>query len=80
MEEIAIARGYTASTISSHLEQFVRSGEVDVAELVSEEKRAFITKFYELHPDAPLSEAKKALTNDISYEDIRLVLASREAP
>ena len=76
IEEIALARELSPSTICSHLEQHIGSGEVKLKDLVEDDKVALITKFLKHKPQATLSEAKSALSDDISYEDIRFVFAA----
>ena len=76
IEEIALARELSPSTICSHLAQHIGSGEVKLKDLVEDDKVALITKFLKHKPQATLSEAKSALTDDISYEDIRFVFAA----
>lgn len=79
IEEIAIARNLSPVTIAIHLVAFILKGELDVTELVDEEKLAMIQKYYELNPSASLKEAKAALSNDISYEELHYVLAAKKS-
>ena len=74
---IARQRGLALSTVASHLVRYVAQGEVDVRELVDERKRQEIVRFLLRHPDEKKNsgEVKAAVAPDISYEDIKLVLA-----
>ena len=75
---IARQRGLALSTVASHLVRYVAQGEVDVRELVDERKRQEIVRFLLRHPDKKKNsgEVKAAVAPDISYEDIKLVLAN----
>jgi hypothetical protein len=79
IEEIALARDLSPATICNHLEQHISSGEVNLKDLVEDEKVDLIKKYLKHKPQATLSEAKSALTDDISYEDIRFVFAASRA-
>lgn len=79
LEEIAIARDLTAGTISTHLAMFITSGEVKAEDFVSEENIVLIEKFLKMKPDASMKQAKDALSDDISYEDLRFVFAAKKA-
>jgi hypothetical protein len=62
-----------ASTIAGHLALFVRTGELPISDFVSEEKAKLITGFFKENPETSLGESKKALGEEISYNDLKFV-------
>lgn len=77
IEEIAKARELVTGTIAGHLEHYVRSGEIKISELVSSEKVDRIARYIQKNKDAKgITTIKAALGDDVSYADIRLVIAS----
>jgi uncharacterized protein YpbB len=77
--EIATARGLVISTIEGHLGYFVRIRELDINKLVSKEKIAMISEYFQKHDFTTLSEAKAALGGDVSWGELKLVLAHVQA-
>lgn len=77
IEEIARRRGISANTVETHLVRFIPTGEVELEELLAEEKiseiRDAIVKFGESNALSPI---KEYLGEDYSYGEIRAVLAS----
>ncbi len=78
IEEIAIAREFTPGTICSHLNKFIPSGEIKVEDVVDDEKIILIEKFLKVKPNASITEAKTALADDISFEDLRFVFTAKK--
>jgi uncharacterized protein YpbB len=78
--EIATIRELAPSTIESHLVSFVKTGEVDVKELVPENKIATILQTVEeLNLPTPASApVKEKLGEDYSWIEIKAVLSYRE--
>ena len=77
IEEIAKERELVSGTIAGHLEHYVRSGEVKIEQLVAREKITKIIRYVQAHgSDKGLTVIKAALGDDVSYADIRLVLAA----
>lgn len=77
IEEIAKARELVTGTIAGHLEHYVRSGVIRINDLVPQEKVNKITQYLKQHADAPsITLIKAGLGDDVSYADIRLVMAS----
>lgn len=77
--EIAAARNLAVSTIEGHLAMFVKSGEIDVYELVSKEKVEVILKaLNEQTESTGFGTVKEKLGNDYSYADIRAVANYRQ--
>ena len=79
LQEIAAKRGLAVSTITSHIEKLILSGEdISINGLVPVEKQEMIKKvIHDLGPVA-LSPVKEVLGNDFSYEEIRLVRANMQ--
>ncbi len=78
LQEIAAVRGYTISTLESHLTPYVASGEIDIDKLVSEEKQKVILKALEkFNKTEGLNPIKSKLPSDISFSEIRYVLAHK---
>ncbi|MEA1968891.1 MAG: helix-turn-helix domain-containing protein [Thermodesulfobacteriota bacterium] len=72
---IAKERGLVQSTIEGHLSFFVEKGELDINRLLSPEKQKAIEKELAIPHNNSLSEIKKALGDDYSYGEIRMMLA-----
>ena len=75
--EIASTRNLAVSTIESHLAHYVRTGEVSIDELVSREKIVLIEPALNSF-DGSFAPIKERLGNDVSYGEIKLVMAHRE--
>jgi hypothetical protein len=74
--EIATRRGLAATTVESHLASFIPTGEIDLKELVPENKIAVIrTTFSELG-NTTLNALKARLGENYSFGEIRAVLAA----
>ena len=73
IEEIAVERGFTSSTIEGHLSHFIPSGEISVFDLVAKLKVARIMAYITQNPDSGTTETKNALGDDISYGELRAV-------
>ncbi|HUP12654.1 MAG TPA: helix-turn-helix domain-containing protein [Niastella sp.] len=78
--EIATIRELASSTIEGHLVSFIRSGEIDVKELVPENKiTAILETVEELNLPTPASApVKEKLGEDYSWIEIKAVLGYRE--
>ena len=74
--EVANERGFTLSTIETHLATFIPSGEIQVEDLVSSEKIDPIRKaIAEIGVGKGISPVKKHLGDHFSYGEIRAVAA-----
>jgi ATP-dependent DNA helicase RecQ len=73
--DIATQRGYASSTIEGHLASFIKTGEIDVSELVSPVKIPAIKDAIESYGADALSPLKQVLGDDYSYGEIRAVMA-----
>ncbi|MEO6328956.1 MAG: helix-turn-helix domain-containing protein, partial [Ginsengibacter sp.] len=76
INEIVEERKLSKQTIESHLSYFIAEGELSVGELVNEGKQKAIIAAAELHGKTSLKMLKENLPEDVSYGDIRMVLAS----
>jgi ATP-dependent DNA helicase RecQ len=72
--EIASQRGLAATTIESHLSHFVQTGEMDVLELVTQEKIPAIQDAIESYGIDRLSPLKEVLGDNYSYGEIKAVI------
>jgi hypothetical protein len=76
LEEISIMRGFAVTTLEGHLAPYITSGEVNIDLLVSREKQKTIMMALEKFDKAAgLTPIKNSLPADISFSDIRYVLA-----
>ena len=78
IEEIAAERNYTIQTIQGHLAYYVSSGEIKIEELVSREKIVLIEPVLNDYDGTGITQLKNKLENNISFGEIRLVLAWKE--
>ncbi|HYJ65743.1 MAG TPA: helix-turn-helix domain-containing protein, partial [Parafilimonas sp.] len=77
--EIAQLRNLAASTIESHLAHFISKGILSVHELVQKEKFILIEPHLEnFESGASIIPIKEKLGGEISYGEIRMVLASKQ--
>ena len=74
-DQIAAARGLTLSTIESHLSTFVHQGELGIDELLSGDRQKAIEKAIASADGASLKKIKEVLGDEISYGQIKIVLA-----
>ena len=77
IDQVARERGLTPSTIEGHLACFVQTGRIAIGRLLPEEKFKTIDRQLTVMEDKPLGEIKRALGEDCSYGEIRLVQAHR---
>lgn len=75
MEEIARERNLTRQTNEGHLAYYVFTGEIEINELVSREKFILKEPVVRNLPDKSIKPVKEKLGNDVSYSEIRLVMA-----
>lgn len=74
IEDIARERNLTTGTIFSHLAQQVEAGRLPLYDLVPPQQIARITAFYTQNPSpSTLTEARKAIGEDVEFAAIRLV-------
>jgi ATP-dependent exoDNAse (exonuclease V), alpha subunit - helicase superfamily I member len=77
--EIAKERNLSIGTIEAHLAWYVGSGEIDINKIVSLEKQLLIKAAAKTHGFQSHKTLKENLPDNISYGEIRLVLASNKA-
>ena len=75
VKDIAAERGLASTTIESHLSYFVLTGELDVLEIVKEEKIPAIKDAVESYGFEKLSPLKEVLGEDYSYGEIKAVIS-----
>ncbi|MDT8432886.1 MAG: helix-turn-helix domain-containing protein [Bacteroidales bacterium] len=75
--EIVKERELAASTIESHLAEFIEKGELDVLEILDEEKVAEIKKALKEHYRDSITPVKKVLGKDVSFGEIKMVMAAK---
>ena len=78
VSEIASARNFSIQTIEGHLAHYVKVGLVTIDDLVSREKFVLIEPAIKKFEGGSITPIKQHLGNDVSYGDIRLVMAWNE--
>ncbi|MFP4481125.1 MAG: helix-turn-helix domain-containing protein, partial [Desulfohalobiaceae bacterium] len=78
-EQIAEARGLAQSTIESHLSDLVRKAELGIEELLSADRQQAIEKAIAEAKRDSLKEIKEMLGDEVSYGQIKMVLAHQGA-
>ncbi len=76
IDEIAVERGLSVSTIESHLSYYIANGDLDINIFVQTDKQLAIKKAAELFGSESLKVLKDNLPEEINYGEIRMVLAS----
>ena len=75
-QQIAKERNISVNTVFTHLLELSQEGKVDISTLISPERAASIEKIVRMvGTDNGLSAIKALCPEDISYEEIRIVLA-----
>lgn len=75
IEQIAAERGLAASTIFTHLINYVESGQIGIDSLISNEHSVEIRSYFASNSiPASLKDIKEALSPSITYEEIRLFM------
>ena len=78
VSEIAKERNLTQQTIEGHLAHYITLGEINVEELVSKEKCLLIESIAKTHLTGSLTPIKERLGDEVSFGEIRLVIAGIE--
>lgn len=73
--EIATIRGLVRGTIEGHLVEFIATGEVDIAALVSREKLAAIMHLLKEMPEATSGTLREKLGDSYSFGEIKAAIA-----
>lgn len=72
---IAQERNMTIGTIEGHLAHYIQLGEIDILQVLNEEKFALIKPHIENYADNTAGPIKEKLGNEVSFGEIRLALA-----
>ena len=76
LEDIAKVRGFVTTTIASHIERLIQSGEeIDIDKFVSKEKQEAIIKCMQSTRAYYVKEIKEQLGEEYSYDEIRIARA-----
>jgi hypothetical protein len=75
--EIAKERNLAIGTIETHLTRFVRWGDIKIEEIISREKLILIEAALTGFKGSSITPIKQQLSDDISFGEIRLVMAGR---
>ncbi|HJP63741.1 MAG TPA: DNA helicase RecQ [Mucilaginibacter sp.] len=73
--EIALLRNLAVTTIEGHLSYYIYKGEMDVAEMVNDDKKHFIKETVESYGAEKLGPLKEILGENYSYGEIKAVVA-----
>jgi hypothetical protein len=73
--EIAVERKMTIGTIEGHLALFVVNGEIDINDIIPRERQLLILEAARIHKEAGFKTIKDHLPEEVTYGEIRLVLA-----
>jgi PIF1-like helicase/helix-turn-helix protein/HRDC domain-containing protein len=76
--EIAKERNMVITTIEGHLSLFIATGEITIDQLMPQSKQQLIKDAIKIHGSASLKVLIEHLPNDISYGEIRMVLAAEK--
>jgi DNA-binding CsgD family transcriptional regulator len=76
--EIASLRNFTLQTIEGHLAWYVKKGDIKIDDLVSREKLILIEPLIKNAEVNSITPIKQQLGNDVSFGEIRLVMAWKE--
>jgi len=81
LSEIAQLRGFAVSTLEGHLTSYIATGEIDINRLVSTDKQKIILKaLTDFKKETGLNPIKSILPEDVSYAEIKYVLANKKLP
>ncbi len=73
IEDIAAERELAVSTIEGHLAYFVKTGELEIENLITPDKYALIHHYFTETEDLALGPAKTVLGDDVSWSELRFV-------
>ncbi|MEX0636092.1 MAG: helix-turn-helix domain-containing protein, partial [Ferruginibacter sp.] len=80
IEEVAKERQLTIGTIEGHLSYFIGKGNLDIREFVSAEKQQLIKEAIQIHGSLSHKTLIENLPENISYGQIKMVLALQPTP
>lgn len=76
VKEISVERNLAPQTIEGHIAHFVQQGDIKINELVSREKFLLIEPAVKNYDGNSITPLKQQLGNDVSYGEIKLVMAA----
>lgn len=76
--EIAEIRSLTMGTIENHLLRYIRSGEIEISKIIAAEKINQIQQVLDNNPSQKITAIKELLGENISFGEIRFVVAANE--
>jgi ATP-dependent DNA helicase RecQ len=77
--EIAAERNLATTTIERHLASFIASKQINIDDLVSAEKQKLIKEAIAINGRLSTKTLKENLPEDISYGEIRMVMAAEKS-
>lgn len=77
IREIAAVRSLAVTTIEVHLAQYIAKGQIDVYQLVDREKVDRVLEMTREMDTISLGPLKERLGNELSYSELRFILAHR---
>jgi ATP-dependent DNA helicase RecQ len=78
LSEIALERNLSASTIEGHLIHFIGLGAIDINEIIPAAKQDLIRNAVKIHGSLSHKTLNENLPSNISYGEIRMVLAAEK--
>ncbi len=76
IEQIALERNLTVSTIESHLARSIRQNLIQIEEVMSSEKAQKLAGYFpENFDEIPLAKIKEKVPPEISYGELKIILA-----
>ncbi len=78
IQQIAEERKLSVTTIESHLCVYLSNGIININHFVSAEKQALIKEAVKIHGSSGTKNIKDNLPDDITYGEIRMVIAAEK--
>ncbi len=78
IQQIADKRSLAISTIEGHLCHFVEQGELSIDQILDPQKKKLIERCLKDFPDKRFGEIKHELGGDVSYGEIKIVIAHQK--
>jgi uncharacterized protein YpbB len=76
IDQIARARQLSEKTINGHFITLIKSEEIDLSEVMSEERIRQLATFFEDYTENSLTPLKEKLGNKVTWEELKLYRAS----
>ncbi len=74
VDDIATERGLTVGTVETHLAHYVETDELDIHDLIPNDKIAAISNYITKNEISSLTQVKQALGDSYSWNEIRVVM------